>query len=244
MSRSVPPRRDILPVEEEELRAVEPHPVGAAAQRDVRLLGKLDVRQEKQSLSVTRHRRQPRELRQVTGPLRVGLPPPLVLPDRLLRGVEDDHSFLAVDDHHLRRLVLLRSTLDPYDRRDPQGARRDRGVGRPASHVGGEAENGTLEDLCGVRRERSWATMITGSRIAATESTGGRRGFPEPGGRSGAGRVPLPQVRILDPMERLQEVLENLVERPVAANWLSRIVRTVCSTSIESSRRARWTERI
>ena len=144
--------REILPVEEEELRPVEPHPVGAAAQRNVRLLGEFDVRQEQQRLPVTRDRRQPRELRKVPGPLRVGLSPLLVIPDHLHRRVEDDHPFFAVDDDRLRGPERLRPALHSDDRRDPEGARRDRGVGRPAPHVGGEAEHRALQDLRGVRR--------------------------------------------------------------------------------------------
>ena len=208
--------REILPVEEEELRAVEPHPVGAASQRDVRLLRKLDVRQEQQRLPVTRDRRQAGELRQVAGPLRVGLPPLLVFPDRLLGRVEDDHSFLAVDDDRLRGPVLLRRPLDPDDRRDPQGARRDRGVGRPASDVGGEAEHGALQDLRGVRRGEivghdDHRITDRGDRVhgAAGEV------FEDPVADLAQVVSPLPQVRILDPVERLQEVLEHLVERPV-----------------------------
>jgi len=80
---------------------------------------------------------------------------------------------------------------------------------------GGEAEHGALQDLRGVRGERSCATMTTGSRIAAIESTGRPARFSRTRWPICAGRVRAPAGT--DPRSggTSRGVLQHLVERPV-----------------------------
>src|SRR5512143_3704402 len=93
--------------------------------------------------------------------------------------------------------------------------------------------------------ERSWATMTTGSRIAATESTGRPARFSRT--RWPIWRRSCPRSLRYGSSIRWnvsRRFWSTLLNAQSAANWFSRIVRTVSSTIIESSRRARWTERI
>ena len=100
--------------------------------------------------------------------------------------------------------------------------------------------------ICAVSAgERSWATMTTGSRIAAIESTGRPARFSRT--RWPICRRSCPRSLRYGSSIRWnvsRRFWSTLLNAQSAANWFSRIVRTVCSTSIESSRSAKWTERI
>ena len=128
-----------VPVDVDELRPVQPDPVGAVMHGRGNLLGELDVGPDEHPVLIERRGRLPGMLEEAVLDRFVVPFFLLVAADDLRVGVDDDGPRRPVDDDDVPRLGLRRDLLEPHDSRDLVGPGHDGGVGGLAAHVGGES---------------------------------------------------------------------------------------------------------
>ena len=131
----------------EKLGAVEPDALRTEADGVLELLDQLDVRLQRDAVIVLGHRRLRAIFQQPPLGLFVAKDAALILGDHRLRRVDDQRSFVAVDNHHLVVVDHLRQPRNADDGGHEERLGDDRSVRCPPARFGGKADHRTTVEV-------------------------------------------------------------------------------------------------
>jgi hypothetical protein len=138
--------------EEQQLRAVEADALGAELERDARLFGHLDVREQLGGHAIARNGRLVAQGAEARRQTLIFVLLGLVAGEGLGVGVRDDDAVAAVDDERLAAQDVRGDVAEGDDRGDAQHAGDDRHVRGLATDVDREAEHVAPIERDGLRR--------------------------------------------------------------------------------------------
>ena len=206
--------RNLVAAEQQELRAVKPHPLGAAAFDQWQLFHDFDVRGNRQRATINRLGRvSALGIDQTAHPF--FFVTQLTIPrERFFSRIKNQLARIAVENRRGERDHVDHRILKTDDRRHTEGPRKNRRVGVDTALLGGKAQYLTAIHRCGV----GWRQIISHQDVptigpAMTTVTVGRKISQQPlRDILEIGRA-LAQKRIGNPPHRLEEILHHRIKR-------------------------------